>query len=338
MRICRFCLTLIFTTLLIQSASSQSEIEGHLIIDTTVWSPVVYLSLIPYFDQMNTMTNEMIIDQTSIDKSGYFRFSTQYLPKEDHLFRIHISKRDDPPASLSIGGKDENHLFFVANRKSGILIRDTSSVDFIKSIVLDGNPANKEFQEINHIESYIDSIGFTGSNIKTDLIRNAVNEKLRFFADTCSNPLISLYAIYKSQFEKNYSVNQQYFNKFLRKWKKEKTTYFVEFRKNIPYQKNNDILIYILLCSMFFILGVITRSIFKNRKQKDKNLLKDLTNQERKIFALIMEGKSNKEISDILIIELATVKTHVNNIYSKLGINSRKDILNLNPDNIHNGT
>jgi DNA-binding CsgD family transcriptional regulator len=338
MKICRFCLILTITSLVIQNASAQSKVEGHLILDTSAWSPVVYLSLIPYFDQMNTMTNEMIIDQTSIDKSGYFTFSTQYLPKEDHLFRIHISKWNDPPATLSIGGKDENHLFFIANRYSGILIQDTSSADIFKSIILDGNPANTEFQEINQIESYIDSIGFTASTIKTDLIRNEVNEKLRYFADTCSNPLIALYAVYKSQFEINYSVNQQYFSRFLRKWKSEKSTYFIEFRKNIPYQRKRFILIFISLSCVFFIFGFIARSIIKQRKERNKNYIKDLTNQERKVFALIMEGKSNKEISDILIIELATVKTHVNNIYSKLGINSRKDILNLNPDNKINGT
>jgi DNA-binding CsgD family transcriptional regulator len=51
-----------------------------------------------------------------------------------------------------------------------------------------------------------------------------------------------------------------------------------------------------------------------------------------------MEGKSNKEISDILLIGLSTVKSHVNSIYSKLGINSRKDVLNLNLDKKTNGT
>jgi DNA-binding NarL/FixJ family response regulator len=46
-----------------------------------------------------------------------------------------------------------------------------------------------------------------------------------------------------------------------------------------------------------------------------------------------MNGKSNKEISDELNIGLSTVKSHVNRIYSKLEIKSRKDILNLNIEN-----
>jgi DNA-binding CsgD family transcriptional regulator len=55
-----------------------------------------------------------------------------------------------------------------------------------------------------------------------------------------------------------------------------------------------------------------------------------LSVQERKVYALILEGKSNMEISDILIISLSTVKSHVNNVYSKPDVISRKDILTLN--------
>lgn len=52
----RFLSFLISLIVLIQNSGGQSKIEGHLLIDTTIWSRVVYLSLIPEFDQMNTMT------------------------------------------------------------------------------------------------------------------------------------------------------------------------------------------------------------------------------------------------------------------------------------------
>jgi DNA-binding CsgD family transcriptional regulator len=325
----RFFTILISTTALIQNIGGQTKIEGHLIIDTAIWSRVVYLSLISHFDQMNTMAVEMIIDKSPIDKSGYFSFSTQYLPKDDHLYRIHIPRKNDPPASLTIGGNYENHLFFIANRESGVLIKDTSSLDLFKSITIDGYYANKEFLEINQLASYIDSTVFAGSPIKTDLIRNAINEKLRFYADTCSIPLVALYALYKSQFEFNYPINQPYYNKLLSKWKDEKSTYFIDFRKKIPSSSNGNILIYIVLCTFFFILGFALRQGIHKYKEIDKNIIKNLTNQERRILLLIKAGKSNKEISDELSIELSTVKSHAYNIFSKLGINSRKEILNL---------
>ena len=332
MKISRICIILILVIVFIQTASAQSKIEGQLLIDTSIWSPVVYLSLIPDFDQINTMSIEMIIDQAKIDNSGYFSFNTKFLPKEDQLLRIHISRRNDPPASLSIGGKDENHLFLIANRQTGIILKDTSSADLLKNIIVNGNAVNREFQEINQIASYIDSIGFTGSSIKMDLIRNAVYEKLRLFSDTCTNPIIALYALYKSRYEKNYSVNQQYYVKFLRKWKNEKSTYFIKFREKIPYKSNGRVLIYLLLGTAFFILGYLTRSGLLKLKEKNNNVIKDLTNQERKIILLVKEGKSNKEISEELSIGLSTVKSHVYNIYSKLDIKTRKGIFNMNLD------
>jgi DNA-binding CsgD family transcriptional regulator len=325
-------LPLILISIFSQIGKSQAGISGRINIDTAIWTPVVYMSLIDNFDQMNSMTNEMIIDKASIDSLGNFSFSTQYLPEDDHLFRIHISKRSDPPASLISGGKDENYFFFIANRQSKILLNDVGKLDFLKDVTVSGYSPNINFREINEISSYIDSTGFTSSIIKIDLIRNAINEKLRFYADTCSNPLVSLYALYKSQFDNNYAVNQEYYHKFLKKWENEKSTYFVEFRKKIPISQNNNLFFVFLIGGVGIIIGFLSCFSYLNFIKKDQNPLHDLSVQERKIFALIMEGKSNKEISDNLLIGLSTVKSHVTSIYSKLGINSRKAALNLNVD------
>ena len=51
----------------------------------------------------------------------------------------------------------------------------------------------------------------------------------------------------------------------------------------------------------------------------------DLTDREREILALMVEGKSNSEISKSIFITQATVKYHVSNILSKLGVGSRTE-------------
>jgi DNA-binding CsgD family transcriptional regulator len=43
-----------------------------------------------------------------------------------------------------------------------------------------------------------------------------------------------------------------------------------------------------------------------------------LTNREKEIISLIIEGKTNKQIADILYISYETVKTHRKNIFRKL--------------------
>jgi two-component system response regulator DevR len=51
--------------------------------------------------------------------------------------------------------------------------------------------------------------------------------------------------------------------------------------------------------------------------------LKDLTEQERKILALIAEGKTNRQIGEQLYLAEKTVKNYVSNILSKLGLERR---------------
>jgi NarL family two-component system response regulator LiaR len=49
----------------------------------------------------------------------------------------------------------------------------------------------------------------------------------------------------------------------------------------------------------------------------------ELTDREREVLALLVEGLSNQEIADRLFLGIGTVKFHVRNIYSKLGVDNR---------------
>ncbi len=55
----------------------------------------------------------------------------------------------------------------------------------------------------------------------------------------------------------------------------------------------------------------------------------NLSARERELVALVLTGKSNKEIEDTLFISLKTVQTHVYNIYKKMGIKNRLELINL---------
>ncbi len=48
--------------------------------------------------------------------------------------------------------------------------------------------------------------------------------------------------------------------------------------------------------------------------------LDDLTAREREVLGLIAEGRSNRAICDLLFLSPKTVETHVNRIFSKLGL------------------
>ncbi len=78
----------------------------------------------------------------------------------------------------------------------------------------------------------------------------------------------------------------------------------------------------------------LSRLTDKKRKEVDpddyeqfcKNL-KTLTVKEREIFDLYLAGKSAKDILELLCISENTLKYHNRNIYGKLGVSSRKELL-----------
>ena len=53
----------------------------------------------------------------------------------------------------------------------------------------------------------------------------------------------------------------------------------------------------------------------------------DLTDREREVLNLVVQGHSNQQIADALVISLATVKAHISNILSKLQVSSRAEAI-----------
>ena len=59
------------------------------------------------------------------------------------------------------------------------------------------------------------------------------------------------------------------------------------------------------------------------------NTYEKLTEREGEIAALLIRGKTYKMISAELHVSENTIKTHVKNIYSKAGVQSRTELMNL---------
>ncbi len=66
-------------------------------------------------------------------------------------------------------------------------------------------------------------------------------------------------------------------------------------------------------------------SDFKRSQAEDyaTTLFKPISRREQEVLQLISNGLSNNEIAEKLFISLGTVKWHINNIFRKLGVNSR---------------
>ena len=67
----------------------------------------------------------------------------------------------------------------------------------------------------------------------------------------------------------------------------------------------------------------------QTRLIRDFNLTEKLTEREGEIAALLIKGKTYRMIAGELYVSENTIKTHVKNIYSKAGVQSRTELMNL---------
>ena len=83
-------------------------------------------------------------------------------------------------------------------------------------------------------------------------------------------------------------------------------------------------------------IGSTVRTIYRGRAVPTADLevpeipaesIASLTNRERQVLQLIVQGYSNTRIAEALVIEQKTVKNHINNIYSKLELSSRYEAI-----------
>lgn len=58
-------------------------------------------------------------------------------------------------------------------------------------------------------------------------------------------------------------------------------------------------------------------------------MMGQLTKRESEITALLLKGRTYKMIASELYLSENTVKTHIKNIYSKLNIQSKMELVNL---------
>lgn len=309
--------------------SAQHKITVTIYLDTTKWAPVAYLSLIPDFSQMNTISYDHIIEQAGTNKDGFYEFSTEYFPEKEQLYRIHFSKKGDPPASLIIGGKDHNHFFLFAARKNEISIIVNQGEKLLNELKFEGYYPNKALQEFNIIFKVLDSLDHIGKNVNREYAMSAVYSDIKEYVDTCSLPLVSLYALYNIDYLEDYQSNPGFYRHYLRKWRSQKSLYFRKFRSSIRQEVEPLWVIGAGGGSITLLIFIIMIIYFRRKKKKRKSPLTDLSIQERKVFELLKQGKSNKEIAEECAVSVSTIKSHVNSIFSKLGISSRKEIIEI---------
>jgi DNA-binding NarL/FixJ family response regulator len=73
----------------------------------------------------------------------------------------------------------------------------------------------------------------------------------------------------------------------------------------------------------------LTQRVFERvreaQRKEEKSAFSDLTDQEMRVLALLAEGKTNREIAQLLYLGEGTVRNYVSSILSKLGLANRAE-------------
>jgi DNA-binding CsgD family transcriptional regulator len=165
-------------------------------------------------------------------------------------------------------------------------------------------------------------------------------EKIRVYSkDSLKTLAIKLLSVKelneKRLLQKDISLNSEYYIRLLDELKSSeinKIEYlFLEKELNnyylIELKKKQNISITVNVIFGIIIL-ILIYIIYTIKSKKRLTILDELSNQEIKIKEYILSGKSNKEIAEELFISLNTVKTHITNIYYKLNVSNRKELIN----------
>jgi DNA-binding CsgD family transcriptional regulator len=296
----------IFAVLSVFFASGQQAVlSGYLKLDTG-WVKKIFICRISDFNTMFTASDKLIVAESSIDSTGFFQVQIPSA-KEEALYRMHIIRKNDPVSTLIIGSEFENHVFFIANDSSHVYFKSSERSRQMEQENISGDGAN---QELNSILMAMHNSGNRDS-LKNQLVATTENAR---------SELVGLFAAYSS-----FGLNG--------KQKKRIGKALDRYRKNNPYgsrifeeyKKGDDLVLIIFLLIGFLVAGWFGYGAYK--KRRTLALRQSLSQRETNIARLILDGRTNKEIALELNIEVSTVKTHVNNMYAKLKVGSRRELL-----------
>lgn len=345
----RFLKALLFFICVNNCGFAQYNFNGY--VDTERWHSDVYFSIIEDYRTLENIDNEQIISKVSTDNHGYFKFLGNQLDTKHRIYKLHVD-------NCETYNQDSNHFNGHCLDSKAILFiaKNTDTISFPLSFDTEMfcgiNANNTKTAAFIKIDSLKEEMKFAYSEFRSKANRTLNNKKwfktLQDFGKNLNEPLAELY-IYAflsergSPFHDYYLEDLKentYYNNLLDRLQNTypNTSYTKQYKTEIasdkfiaiPKSETSSInwthlLIALLICSLILNFWLLFKN--KTKRQKTHEVIKEqLTKQEQNVLDLLLKEHTNKEIADTLFVSLSTVKTHVNNIYKKLNVNSRDEI------------
>ncbi len=334
-------------------ATAQYSVKGQVNLGEE-WQPKIFMAAVKKLSDYYRTSPDMIVNTASINSDGTFILEGDNLPSEKQFYRLYLMKKQntDYDACLYVGGDDHNFVHvLLANGDAIEVTASPESIAPFGDYTVKGQSENHMMQSLARIvfpRFYFHRIKFP---TELKFSKDKLHTDLKEFTDSCSNTLVALAAINNTDFDEYFDRDKAFYQNFGERLKAElpNSIYTKNYLLKIRYHANEEstsfptwgyFLIGLLslgILSLLFLLRQSRSHIAQLEHQvsqvsapiepAEKPFSPDdvLTQKESEILKLICEGKSNKEIASALFVELSTIKTHINKIYSKIGASNRKE-------------
>lgn len=329
---------------LVAPLAAQYKIEGKVNLGAD-WQPKVYLAAVKKLSDYYRTSPDMIVNTAAVNADGTFILEGDNLPEEKQFYRIYLMKKQntDYDACLYFGSDDHNFAHLILEKGAQIsLTANPLSIAPFGEYSVNGDADNHLMRSLSKI--VFPSFYFYRIKFPTELkfSENKLHTDLINFADTCANTLVALAAVNNTDFDEYFDPNESFYRDFGERLKTEipNSIYTKNYLLKVGYYANEEsqnltgwLPGFIQGLGLGLLLLFIGWLFNRNKQGTDstKNVSTNpivdvqLTSKEREILALIKEGHTNKEIATNLFVEVSTVKTHINKIYSKIGVSNRSE-------------
>lgn len=330
---------------------AQYTFSGN--IDKELLNQTVYLSLIEDYRKATNIYTEQIFHKTPTDSKGNFEFCGNEIDNINRLYRIHVDNCADNAANQNhFNGycKDSKSIVFIA--KNNDSIRFPFSFGQMFCNIQSNNPKTNA---IVQIDSLREDMKFAYAEFRSETNRKLNNKKwfktFQEFGKQLNEPLAELYIYaflsdrtspHHTYYLEDLKTNP-YYADLLKRLKKTypNSSYTKQYQAELTSDKfiinsqNRADSVpwnYLLSAGLMVSLALNFYLIYAWRKRQtnhSNNAKAMLTSQEQRVVELVLQDKSNKELADTLFVSVSTVKTHINNIYKKLNVQSRDELKQL---------
>jgi hypothetical protein len=164
-------------------------VRGHILLNEK-WENKVFLSKIENINSFTMISGDMIIAEATIDSVGYFEIDFPNAPGEDKFYRIHFILKDAKPASIIVGGKNENFFTLILNNRSSVYI-SADADNFVETVEIQGSKDCLEIQKIQALRKQY----YAACNVLEEKMEKAAASEL-FSVDSLNKIGKKLYNIY----------------------------------------------------------------------------------------------------------------------------------------------